>query len=192
MAKSFLSNSLLASFVIAGSFACASAHAASTTTATFVTDANPTIDLLDRTSRLALENSQNPRLRSFARSEAAEQTNAANALYDWSQAQAHEAVASSDQDDGVVRTGRSVAIDTPVVAIPEQMPSVNQEDVDRLYGLTGTDFDVAYKAVQIDALNKLSVMYQEYITNSDEPTLKALASRELPKINRRLEELAHV
>ena len=192
MAQSKLSSALLASLVLAGSVAFAPARAASSTTTTFVTDANPTIDLLDRTSRLAMENSQNARLRSFARSEAAEQTNAANALYDWSQAEAHAAVASSDQADGVVRTGRSVAIDAPVVAIPEQMPSVNQEDVDRLYGLTGAEFDVAYKAVQVDALRKLSVMYQEYITNSDEPTLKALASRELPKINQRLKELARV
>ncbi len=185
----------IAAFLAAGlafSGLTTAASAASPVTNAFINDVNPNVDLLDRSSRLALDNSQNARLKSFARSEAKEQTLAANAIYDWSQSDARGvAVASADQTGAVV-TGRSVAIDKPVVAVPEQMPSANQEDIDRLYGLTGAEFDAAYKAVQVTALKNLVVSYQEYITNSDEPALKAIAARELPKINQRLAELTRL
>jgi hypothetical protein len=168
-----------------------SAHAASSITNAFITDVNPNVDLLDRSSRLALDNSQNAKLRAFAKSEARQETLVANAIYDWTQADAHPvAVASNEQaGTGAILTGRSVAIDKPKVAIPEQMPSANQEDIDRLYGLTGGEFDAAYKAVQVTAIKALIVSYQEYITNSDEPALKAIATKELPKLNQRLAEL---
>jgi predicted outer membrane protein len=168
-----------------------SAHAASSITNAFITDVNPNVDLLDRSSRLALDNSQNAKLRAFAKSEARQETLVANAIYDWTQADAHPvAVASNEQaGTGAILTGRSVAIDKPKVAIPEQMPSANQEDIDRLYGLTGGEFDAAYKAVQVTAIKALIVSYQEYITNSDEPALKAIATQELPKLNQRLAEL---
>lgn len=170
------------------------ASAASAITNMFVNDVNPNVDLLDRSSRLALQNSQDPRVRAFARSEAKEQTITANDIYDWSQSDARRIFVASSEPagTGAVITGRSVAVDKPVVAIPEQMPSANQEDVDRLYGLSGKEFDEAYKAVQTEALKALLVTYQEYITNSDEPALKTIATRELPKINQRLAELSRL
>ena len=180
---------VVAGFTLAGSVAPVSAASAVTTA--FIDDVTPNVDLLDRSSRLALNNSQDAHIRAFARAEATEQTLTANDFYDWSQADARRVLVATNgsvSEDGVI-TGRSVAIDKPVIAVPEQMPSSNQEDVDRLYGLTGKEFDQAYKAVQVTALKGLVVSYQEYITNSDEPALKAIATRELTKINRRLVEL---
>ena len=166
--------------------ACAPAFAASKTTEAFLADVNPNIDFLDRSSRMALDNSKSPRLREFARGEAREQTLAANTLYSWNDTEKQQIVAANVGPDGLV-TGRSVAIDQP--AAVAAFPPASQEDLDRMYGMTGQEFDDSYKTTQISALKQLVVSYQEYITNGDEPALKALATSELPKINRRLAEL---
>ena len=165
------------------------AAAASPTTGTFLTDVNLSVDFLDRSSRMALDNSKSPQIRTFARSEAAEQTHTLNAFYDWSQKDAAPvAIASNAGTDGLL-TGRSVAIDKPVKVAAPQIATDHSEDIDRLYGLTGSEFDESFKAAQVTTLTQLVSIYQEYITNGDEPALKTMATRELPKINRRLAEL---
>ena len=164
------------------------AAAASPTTQAFLADVMPSVDFLDRSSRLALDNSQSPRLKDFAKGEAREQTLAANALDAWIDQDKVQAVAATAGPDGLL-TGRSVAIDTPAPVVAPAFPPVSQEDFDRMYGLTGAEFDQSYKATQMDSLKHLVAAYQEYITNGDEPTLKALATSELPKINRKLAEL---
>ena len=87
-----------------------------------------------------------------------------------------------------VQTGRSVAIDRPAPVVDNRLPA-GQEDLDNLYGMNGHDFDEMYKAKQADALLQLQTSYQTYIATGDDADLKALATRELPKINRRLAEL---
>jgi predicted outer membrane protein len=98
--------------------------------------------------------------------------------------------------DGVgnVLSGRSVAIDNPLappMAAPTPRPLVKAgaDDLDRLQDLHGRQFDALYKSTQRDALRQLSVLYRDYLQNGSDDALRAMASRELPKINRWLAEL---
>ena len=173
------------------------ASAASITTDAFLTNVAPDVDFLDRSSRMALDHSETVRLRAFAHSEAAEQTMAANVVDDWIEKTKGQAIVASanpaaTNPDQVV-TGRSVAIDRPATPAAEiAPPAVGQEDLDRLDGLTGIEFDKDYKAKQLDALTQLAASYLDYSVSGDDPVLKALALRELPKVNRRLADLRHL
>lgn len=99
--------------------------------------------------------------------------------------------------DNVI-TGRSVAIDNPLAppmaAAPMPMPAdrAATADLDRLRGLHGRDFNVLYRSSQRDALNQLRVLYSDYMQNGDDAALRAMARRELPKINRDLRELDRI
>ncbi len=76
---------LLASTCLYLGIASSSAMAASLDTEAFVTNARPNVNFLDRSSRLALDKSGSPRVRSFAHSVAEEQTIAANAFVAWAE-----------------------------------------------------------------------------------------------------------
>ena len=178
--------STIGAALVAAAFSLASAggaSAASLMTDAFLTKANQDIDFLDRSSRLALDNSKSAKLKSFAHDQARDQTLTANAIGDWIKA---------DLGTDQVVTGRSVALDTasPVTCKMATMyPPVGQEDLDNLEGLTGKDFDDVYKARQKAALAQLKELYTAYATSGDDKTLVTIANRELPKINRRLAEL---
>jgi hypothetical protein len=165
------------------------ASAASLVTDAFLTNANQDIDFLDRSSRLALQNSNDAKLKAFAYDQAKTQTLAANAIGDWIKSDLGPQTA---QGDGVA-TGRSVAIDAnsnPVAQkIAAMSPQVDQEDLDNLEGLTGKDFDPIYKARQETALGQLQKLYEAYASNGDDPTLVGLAKRELPKVKNQIVEL---
>lgn len=173
-----------------------------------------TVSFLDQSSRLALKQSGSKRLREFARGEAAEQTAAANALAAWLDStdggkapappenppparsvvsmpfRAAAAMSSgmADAIDGT-QTGRSVAVD-PEPRRPTILRTISvqsfSENLDRLKGASGRAFDDLYRASQVDALLQLSTLYASYIQHGDDPGLRALAVRELPKLNTRL------
>ena len=65
----------------------------------------------------------------------------------------------------------------------------NREDLDRLKTLDGREFDALYRSTQQDSLRQLATLYRDYAANGDDAALRALASSELPKVNRRLEEI---
>ncbi len=69
------------------------------------------------------------------------------------------------------------------------LPS-NREDYARLQSLSGRQFDELYRSTQQDALRQLAVLYRDYAASGDDPALRSLASSELPKVNRRLEEVS--
>ena len=110
------------------------------------------------------------------------------------------ATAPTDVVNGVgdVLTGRSVAIDAPDVAAPlivtrtpapgTLLPS-QQTDMDRLSGLSGKRFDAFYVTTQKDALRQLATLYTDYQVNGDDPALRAMAARQLPIVQKRLEQL---
>ena len=196
----------------------APAFAASPATDAFVANVHPNVDFLDNASRLALKVSSSAKLRGFARSEATDQTLAGNQLVAWTQTQtpggivaatgaapvdgavAIAATAPTDVVNGVgdVLTGRSVAIDTPVVAAPltvtrtpapgTLLPS-QQTDMDRLSTMSGKRFDAFYVTTQKDALRQLATLYTDYAANGDDPALRAMAARQLPIVKQRLEQL---
>jgi predicted outer membrane protein len=190
----------------------ASANAASVMTEAFLANVRPNVDFLDRSSRMALTNSESSRIRTFAHDEAMEQTITANSLVAWMQSNttpgAIGAVVVPGQIipdavglatlpvaiGGDLLTGRSVAIDVPVAvsAAPDHAHDLlpaGQADLDRLSAGHGRPFDALYRTTQLDALRQLQTLYSGYVQNGDDPALRAIAVGELPKINRRISEL---
>ena len=179
------------------------AQAASAVTKAFLDNLTPNVDFLDRSSRFAVKNSKSIRLRAFAFSEAREQTLAADAFYDWMQADAKPVMASADRDVSRKRldgkdldrsaTGSTKPLGAP--ASKREQPVVDdrlargQEDLDSMEGLEGPAFDAEYKEKQLDALQQIEADYRDYAVKGDDPALKTLAARELPKIQRRLAEI---
>lgn len=205
---------LLATGALALATASISANAASVATEAFIANVRPNIDFLDRSSRMALDHGASSRIRTFARSEAIEQTITANSLVAWTQANTTRGAIAAVALPGTVVaapvvvesvdvatapvavaadvvTGRSVALDVPVAinTAPEarrELLPAGQNDLDRLAGLKGRNFDALYRSTQLDALRQLSTLYASYIQNGDDPQLRAMATAELPKINRRI------
>lgn len=182
--------------LLAGAFMTIGAHApafaASPITEWFMANAEPNVDFLDRSSRMALTNSKNTKIRAYALSEAKDATLAANTLDLWIENRASAKAAVASADTGALQTGRSVAIDgqtqpaATFVPIADARNPAQQEDLDRLFGLEGKEFDDLYKAKQIDALSQLRQDYADYVVKGDDPALKAAAVKELPKVEDRL------
>ena len=101
---------------------------------------------------------------------------------------------------GDLVTGRSVGIDGPlapltVTAAPpigSQMLPAGQDDLARLRGLSGRQFDALYKATQGDALRQLVVLYRGYAADGDDPALRAIAARELPHVEARIAQVSRL
>ena len=168
------------------------AFAASPVTKVFLENLLPNVDFLDRSSRFALVNSKNARVHEFAFNEAKEQTLAANALDEWSQGSKVASLTSAAATDGELLTGRSVAIDGQSAArIDDRLPR-GQEDLNSLEGLNGSEFDDEYRSKQLDALKQIETDYRDYIAKGDDPVLLGIASRELPKVRRRLALLGKI
>ena len=138
-----------------------------------------------------MTNSKNARVHEFAFSEAKEQTLAANALDEWSQGSKVASVRAASVDADQLLTGRSVAIDGQPARVDDRLPR-GQEDLNSLEGLSGAEFDQEYRAKQLDALRQIETDYQDYIARGDDPVLLGIASRELPKVRRRLALLGKV
>ena len=186
--------SALGAALVAAAFslaAPATASAASLMTDAFLTNANQDIDFLDRASRLALTNSKDGKVKSFAHDQARDQTLAANRIGDWIQADL-----GSQAGGDKLATGRSVAVGTSASPAARTMasmtPPVSQEDIDNLEGLNGKDFDDIYKAREQAALEQLRDLYTAYATSGDDATLVAIANRELPKIKHQIVELGRL
>ncbi len=229
MSKNVL-RTLLATGSVLLAGASAPAVAASAASEAFVANVRPNVDYLDKSSRMALDKSNSPRIRGFAHSEAKDETITANSLVAWTQThtRAGEAVAlgvqpmpqgplmpmadlaiaplavagnvTTDVTNGVgdVLTGRSVAIDNPLVPLTiRRTPDMagdaslpaNRDDLARLSSLTGRQFNALYLSTQSDALHQLATLYRDYMRQGDDPALQAMATRELPKINARIAEL---
>ncbi len=180
-----------AAAVAAALLSAAPVSAASPMTNAFLINANQDVDFLDRSSRFALQNSQNTRLKSFAHDEARDQTLTANAFDDWIKADLASKTAHASGDQ--LQTGRSVALDDRAGITTRDMaamtPPAGQEDLDSMEGLAGKDFDDAYKAKQLAALDQLQSLYGDYAAAGDDAALAAIAKRELPKIKKQIVEL---
>ncbi len=171
-------------------FAAATApvRAASPYTVAFLTNVSPNLDFLDRSSRFALTNSKNARLKGFAQSEAREQTLAANALDEWIEARKESTIAVATADGEQLQTGRSVAVDGQLVEgrVADTRLPLGQEDLDSIEGMNGSEFDAQYKEKQLNALSQVQTDYEHYIAKGDDPDLIKMSKRELPKIKKRL------
>lgn len=180
--KIIKSTALLVSGFILVAGAAAQAHAASPSTEAFLANVTANVDFLDRSSRMALENSKSTKVKEFARSQAKAQTLAANAIYD----------VTSKAPAEPLQTGRSVAIagqDAPIV--DNRLP-LGQEDLDSIEGLNGIEFDEAFRAKQRDALLQVQTDYETYLATGDDAALKAIAAQELPKVKKQIAALGKV
>ena len=165
------------SFPVVSARAASLSVATSPVTARFLDNVTPNVDFLDRSSRIAILDTKDTKLRDYAKATATDATNTANALYDWSQAGK-----TGNGAEAPLQTGRSAAVDQ----VPDNRLPRGQEDIDALYGSEGVEFSTQYRQAQIDALTQVQADYQDYIAHGDDPTLKALAVRELPKVTKRL------
>ena len=168
------------------------ASAASPITDAFLANIEANVSFLDRSSRVASDYAVSDVIRGFARSEVSEQNAVAEALGDARQQ------ATAARDDIV--TGRSVAIDGPGMigasAATRQAANgrspLTQAALDQLKNASGKAFDDLYWTAQLDALSQIEADYRAYIAHGDDPSLVALAKRELPKVVHRLELLSKV
>lgn len=189
--------------LVAGLFVAGASpvFAASSVTRTFLANLVSNVDFLDRSSRFALDNSKNARLRAFALSEARDQTPAADALYDWTLADAHPMTASAEpaKDLDTTPTGSTKPLWPPLAITDvksdgksdDRVP-LGQEDLDSLEGLEGMAFDAEYKEKQRGALEQVEADYRDYLAKGDDLALLALAKRELPRIAKRRAALGKI
>ena len=98
---------------------------------------------------------------------------------------------------GDLVTGRSVAIDRPLTVTPNatapdaptlggRLLPAGADDLSRLQAMSGRQFDALYRSTQLDSLRQLATLYRDYAANGDDPALRAMARRELPRINARI------
>ena len=167
-------------FLVAG--AAGSACAASASTDAFLANVTANVDFLDRSSRMALDNSKSLKVKDFARGQAKDQMLAANAIYD----------VTSKYPAEPLQTGRSVAVGgQPTPVVDNRLP-LGQEDLDSIEGLNGIEFDEAFRAKQRDALLQVKTDYETYLATGDDAALKVIAARELPKVTRQIAALSKV
>lgn len=169
--------------------ACMPAHAASPVTRFFMNNVAANLDFLEKSSRLALTHSDSPKVRTFAGSEAEEQAIAASAIDLWAGARKTPFVAVASVDVPL-QSGRSVAVATGEQVMPDTRVALGSANLDRLKGLSGTGFDNLYWQQQLDALKQVETDYVSYAADGDDPVLRSIAERELPKIERRIESLS--
>ncbi len=99
-----------------------------------------------------------------------------------------------DGTTGAVIPGAVVVAPGAVVVAPGApligagLLPAGREDLDRLMSLDGRQFASLYRSTQQDSLRQLATLYRDYMTSGDDPALRALASSELPKVRRLLEE----
>lgn len=108
-------------------------------------------------SRLALQMSQNPQVRSFAEMMIADHTRTGNEM-------------------------RSIAQSLGLPAPPQMMMPQHRAMLDQLRAATPADFNRAYKAAQIAAHQQALNLHGNYAAQGDTPALRAFASRVVPTI----------
>lgn len=177
-------------------------RAASTTTEVFVAAVVPKIAFLRASAELAETHAGHARWRGFARTEIRDQALAEGDLDRWRGVErsrdARDAAASTLDGLGpvanVVTTPFAVIADAasrvspPLTPLPsaDRAEAANQVELRRLAALHGAAFDAAYSADQADTLGPLARLYKDFIVNGDDPTLRKMAVRNLPRVARLL------
>jgi len=151
-------------------------------TAHLVGAAIPDANFLGQSSRMAIGRSKNAKIVEFAQDMAKAQTAAATSLTAWVNA------VGPIVTDRSAYPGRTERPPAGRVSAPQMLPA-QVEVLQRLSTLQGRDFDALYLSTQKDALQRLATAYQGYIDADGEPSLRAVAVRELAKAQDRLSML---
>lgn len=147
----------------------------------FVTTAIPTVNFITTASRLAITKSHNSKTQNFAEALAKNQTPLANSLSAWVNV------------NGPVVTLRSpftgqVGPGAPKLRAPNLLPS-QVTNLRRLSALQGKDFDSLYVSTLMEALVQLQLLYRDFVQNGSDPGLRAIATREGPKVEQTIAAL---
>ncbi len=169
------------------------------TPAQYVANVRQHVAFLDQASKLAADRASHDKLRSFAKAQAEEQEAVSKDLQVWEAGQPTGGLTSpmavaSTEDGGLATTsdtlitGRSAAIDqkddTGVL-----MASPGVVVMPQLSNLKGESFDELYETTQATSLKELQGLYEAYSMTGNDPALRALALRELPRVKQRIAEL---
>jgi predicted outer membrane protein len=150
-------------------------------TARFVANAIPTTNFIAAASRIASANSHKGELRKFAEALAKDQTAVANSL-----------------DASVYVNGPVVTLRSPYtgkigpgaakLSAPQLLPP-QRSNLQRLSTSQGRDFDSLYVSTLTEALVQLQTLYRDFSLTDADPGLKAVAVRELPKVEQAISAL---
>jgi predicted outer membrane protein len=180
----------LAALVLAGPAAAQTANppavssgtsSPSELTARFVASAIPTTNFIALGSRLASANSHNDKVRKFAEALAKDQSAVANSLEAWVNV------------NGPVVTLRSpytgkIGPGAPKLSAPQLLPP-QRSNLQRLSASQDRAFDSLYVSTLTEALVQLQTLYRDFSLTDADPGLKAIAVRELPKVEQTISAL---
>ena len=150
-------------------------------TARFVASAIPTTNFIAAASRMASGDSRNDKIRKFAEDLAKDQTAVANSLDAWVNV------------NGPVVTLRSpytgkIGPGAAKLSAPQLLPP-QRSNLQRLSASQGRDFDSLYVSTLTEALVQLQTLYRDFSLTDADPGLKAIAVRELPKVEQTISAL---
>ena len=115
-----------------------------------------------QSSRLALQVSADPEVRSFAEMIIADHTLLAGSM---------------------AAAGKAAGALPPP---PEALMPMDQAKIDQLRATPATSFDSAYRDMQIAAHQQAITLFQTYAAQGDNPILRSMASRALPMLQKHL------
>ena len=165
--------------------------ATSPITDAFVAATTPAYEALRRADALALA-ARGARLQRFAREDDASQSAASGALLAWEQAQirADKAAAQTPTIDGLGPLLYPFdAVVFPLNVHGNAVVDAYRATLAQLSALQGAEFEALFRERQGAILRRLIESYIDYIKNGDDPGLRLLAVRNLPRARRLLAEL---
>jgi predicted outer membrane protein len=147
----------------------------------FVASAIPTLNFISTASRLAIANARSSKIRKFAEALARDQTAVATSLSAWVNV------------NGPVVTLRSpysgeIGPGAAKLRAPNLLPP-QVSNLQRLSASQGSNFDKLFVSSPMEALIQLQTLYRDFIQNGTDPGLRAIATRELPKVEQTISAL---
>jgi len=149
--------------------------------AQFITQALPSVNFVNSASRLAIGKASSAKIRNFAQQISDEQALVARSLAGFINKVGPIVTARSAYGGATAKSGI-------VSAGPPLLPA-QVDELRRLSAAQGRKFDALYISTQMDALQQLAAIYNDFITKGDDPSLHAIAARELPKVQDRISAL---
>ena len=147
----------------------------------FVASTIPTANFLATASRLAISNSHNIKIQKFAEALAKDQTTVANSLAAWVNVNG-PVVNLRSPYTGQIGPG-AARLSAPNL-LPAQVSNLKRLSVSQ-----GSGFDKLFVSTQMEALVQLQILYRDFLQNGTDPGLRAIATRELPKLEQTISEL---
>jgi len=141
----------------------------------------PTANYLATASRLAICNSHNTKIQKFAEALAKDQTAVANSLAAWVNVNG-PVVNLRSPYTGQIGPGAAR------LSAPNLLPA-QVSNLKRLSASQGSSFDKLFVSTQMEALVQLQILYRDFLQNGTDPGLRAIATRELPKLEQTISEL---